>query len=164
MIAGTITPICTMALNKSWGYYLVAAAWIIAIAGILYKVLAKDLDDDPDTDDSSMFVSTVLYVCMGLLALLDAQELFTVLPPSGSSWLIAGGAFYLFGTIFFIREDARNLNMSQPWHENMKKIFRVSSFDSQETYWDHEIFHICVVAGSACHWVVVQFYLIGIVH
>lgn len=79
--------------------------------------------------------SLVLYALMGWLVLIAAVPLVRSLPGPGLAWLLAGGAFYTGGIAFYAL-DAR-------------KYF-------------HAWWHLCVLAGSACHvasvtgWVLVR--------
>jgi hemolysin III len=80
-----------------------------------------------------MVVSTLLYIAMGWLVLVAVRPLFRALPMSGLVWLFAGGLAYTLGTIFFGLSRLR-LN--------------------------HAIWHVCVIAGSCCHYVAVLRYVL----
>lgn len=68
--------------------------------------------------------STALYVAMGWLVVFAAGPLVRSLPPAGLAWLVAGGLFYTLGVIFFAWRRLR---------------------------FNHAIWHLFVLAGSACH-------------
>jgi hemolysin III len=68
--------------------------------------------------------STALYLVMGWLALLAFGPLLRALPPAGVAWLVAGGVCYSLGVIFFAWRRLR---------------------------FNHAIWHLFVLAGSACH-------------
>jgi hemolysin III len=70
-------------------------------------------------------VSTILYLAMGWLALIFARQLFSTLPPRGLLLLFSGGACYSLGVLFFALDRRHRLN--------------------------HAIWHVFVLAGSACH-------------
>jgi len=69
--------------------------------------------------------STVAYLAMGWLALIAIRQLFAHLPPQGLLLLFAGGLCYSVGVLFF-------------------------AFD-QRLRFNHAIWHLFVLAGSACH-------------
>jgi hemolysin III len=68
--------------------------------------------------------STCLYLVMGWLALIAAEPLWTLLPKSAIVWLVAGGLAYTGGVGFYA---ARQLRFA------------------------HFVWHLFVVAGTACH-------------
>jgi hemolysin III len=80
-----------------------------------------------------MVLSTILYIVMGWLVLIALRPLVHALPRGGLIWLFAGGVAYTMGTIFFGWSRLR-LN--------------------------HTLWHICVLAGSCCHYVAVLRYVI----
>ena len=69
--------------------------------------------------------STVVYLAMGWLALIAIRQLFAHLPVAGLVLLFAGGLCYSVGVLFF-------------------------AFD-QRLRFNHAIWHLFVLAGSACH-------------
>jgi hemolysin III len=73
-------------------------------------------------------VSTVVYLGMGWLVLLAADTVWTLVPGWGIFWLFAGGLAYTAGAIFFIAERVRYF---------------------------HFVWHLFVLAGTACHFVAV---------
>ncbi len=79
------------------------------------------------------WISTLLYIAMGWLVLLVMGPLTKVMPAAGIGWLVAGGCSYTFGTLFFAW---RNLPFN------------------------HAIWHLFVLGGSACHVVAVVAYIL----
>lgn len=73
-------------------------------------------------------VSTVAYVAMGWMGLVGAQPLWQRMPHAGFAWLLAGGLAYTFGVVFFAAERVR---------------------------YGHFVWHLCVLAGTMCHFVAV---------
>ena len=69
--------------------------------------------------------STGLYVAMGWVAVLAAAPLIERLPGAGLAWLVAGGLSYTLGAVVFLL-DAR-------------------------LRYAHFVWHLLVMAGSACH-------------
>lgn len=81
---------------------------------------------------SHPIVSTSLYLLMGWLILIAVDPLLARVPLSGLLWLVAGGVAYTAGVAFF-------------------------ALDSRLRY-GHFIWHLFVLAGSACHYFAVLWY------
>ena len=76
-------------------------------------------------------VSTWVYLAMGWLVLIAAKTVWTLVPAWGLFWLVAGGVAYTAGAAFFMAE-------------------RIKYF--------HFVWHLFVVAGTACHFIAVLWY------
>jgi hemolysin III len=79
-------------------------------------------------------LSLALYLSMGWLAVLATKPLYESLPPWGLFWLLAGGLMYSAGVIFFA------------WDHRIR--------------YSHFIWHLFVLAGTACHVVAVLGYAV----
>ena len=77
-------------------------------------------------------LTTSLYLLMGWLIVIAANPLAARVPASGLLWLVAGGLAYTLGVVFF-------------------------AFDSRLRY-GHFIWHLFVMAGTACHYFAVLWY------
>lgn len=131
MIAGSYTPVCLIALHNRTGYILCALVWTIAILGILLKGLWITCPK---------WVSSVLYIGMGWLCVLAFVPIFHSLPKAGFGWLLAGGIIYTIGGIIY--------------------ALKVPLFDARhKNFGSHEIFHVFIMLGSACHFVVMYFFI-----
>ena len=76
--------------------------------------------------------SMAIYLIMGWLALIALTPLIEALSWNGFTLLLVGGLVYTFGVVFYL-------------------------FDERFPHW-HGIWHICVLAGSAIHYIaIVQF-------
>ncbi len=80
-------------------------------------------------------VALVLYLSMGWVAALDFDSLQSALSNAGLAWLIAGGVAYTVGVVFYVLDNKRLLKHA------------------------HGIWHLFVLAGSACHFVSVIAYV-----
>lgn len=78
-------------------------------------------------------ISTAVYVGMGWLIVIAAKPLWESLPLAGLAWLLAGGIAYTTGVYFYA-------------HKSMR--------------FGHFVWHLFVVAGTACHFVAVWKYAI----
>jgi len=76
-------------------------------------------------------LSTTMYVIMGWIIVLAAKPLMNNLPPNGLLWLIAGGIAYTIGAVLYSIRSIR---------------------------FNHAIFHLFVLIGSFCHFMMIYFY------
>ena len=120
LIAGSYTPFALVSLGGDWGWTLFVASWSMAFIGILQELwLAK----------GARLTSLLIYVVMGWMGLLVMEPLVHALTWNGFTWLLAAGAVYTFGIVFYL-------------------------FDERFPHW-HGIWHLCVLAGSALHFATV---------
>ena len=132
LIAGTYTPICLLVLHRKTGIPLLLLVWGIAIAGILIKAFWVYCPK---------WFSSVLYIGMGWTCVLAFTQILNTLSPAAFGWLLAGGIIYTIGGIIYA--------LKLPIFNNRHKNFG-----------SHEIFHLFVMAGSACHFIVMYAYLL----
>ena len=126
LIAGSYTPICLIALRGKIGITLLSIVWGIAILGIIFKMFWINCP---------LWVSSVMYILLGWTCILAFTPLINNLSRSGFWWLLAGGIIYTIGgVIYALKLPVFNMN-----HKN---------------FGTHEIFHLFVMAGSCCHFVV----------
>ena len=76
-------------------------------------------------------ISIGVYVAMGWLAVVAVRPLLEALPHAGFAWLVAGGLAYTGGVAFYVNKRLR---------------------------YNHAIWHVFVLAGTACHYVAVLRY------
>jgi hemolysin III len=77
-------------------------------------------------------ISTLMYIFMGWLIVFAINPLTESLSADGLFWLVAGGIAYTVGAVLY----------------SIKQI-----------KFNHAIFHLFVLAGSACHFISVYFYV-----
>ncbi len=105
LIAGTYTPITLVSLRGGWGWTLFGLVWGLAVAGIVFKVLATG---------RFAILSTVAYVLMGWLCIIAAKPIIVLLSPGALALLAAGGVLYTAGTVFY---HSRRIPYSHAvWH------------------------------------------------
>ena len=93
LIAGTYTPFTLISLRDSGGWWLFAAAWTLAAAGITFKLFFTGRFKG---------ASTLIYIGMGWMAVLGIKPFLALVPMSTLLWLLAGGLAYTFGTLFYM--------------------------------------------------------------
>jgi hemolysin III len=80
-------------------------------------------------------LSTVIYLLMGWLIVVALRPLYRAVGPAGTAWLAAGGLSYTAGVYFYTRDYLR---------------------------YRHFVWHLFVLAGSACHLMAVARYANGV--
>lgn len=131
LIAGSYTPICLIALPKQTGWLLCSLVWTIAVIGILIKMLWITCPK---------WVSSIIYIGMGWLCVFAFSQIFQSLSRPAFGWLLAGGIIYTIGGIIY----ALKLPIFNSRHKN---------------FGSHEIFHLFVMGGSICHFIVMYFFV-----
>lgn len=132
LIAGSYTPVCLIVLKGRTGLILLAVVWSIAIAGIMIKAFWVYCPK---------WVSSVLYIGMGWTCVLAFTQILNNMSPAAFGWLLAGGIIYTLGGVIYA--------LKLPIFNNRHKNFG-----------SHEIFHLFVMGGSACHFVVMYAFLL----
>lgn len=128
LIAGTYTPFCLLALGGAWRVGLLGLIWGLAMCGILFKLFWME---------APRWLSVALYAGMGWVAVVAAPALFEAVPTGGMAWVLSGGLAYSVGAIVY----------------GLKRPNLVPGM-----FGFHELWHLFVVAGSACHfWAVLRF-------
>ena len=130
LIAGSYTPVCMIPLRDTAGIPLLVLVWGTAIAGILIKAFWITCPK---------WFSSLIYISMGWLCVLAMVPLVSSLPTAAFLWLVAGGVIYTIGGIIY--------------------ALKLPFFNARHQYFgSHEIFHLFVMGGSLCHFVV-MFYI-----
>ena len=132
LIAGSYTPVCLIVLRGRTGLILLTIVWSIAIAGILIKAFWVYCPK---------WVSSVLYIGMGWTCVLAFTQILNNMSPAAFGWLLAGGIIYTVGGVIYA--------LKLPIFDNRHKNFG-----------SHEIFHLFVMGGSTCHFVVMYAFLL----
>lgn len=132
LIAGSYTPVCLLVLEPSTGIPLLITVWSIAAVGILVKLFWVFCP---------RWFSSVLYIGMGWACVAAMSQLRAALCPAAFGWLLAGGILYTVGGIIY--------------------ALKLKVFNARHRYFgSHEIFHLFVMAGSACHFIFVFCYVV----
>ena len=132
LIAGSYTPICLLVLGGKTGILLLCIVWGIAIAGILIKAFWVYCP---------RWVSSVLYIGMGWTCVLAFTQILNSMSLAAFGWLLAGGVIYTVGGVIY--------------------ALKLPLFNSRHKYFgSHEIFHLFVMGGSACHFVVMYAFVL----
>ena len=129
LIAGTYTPICLRFLTGFWQWGLLAIIWTLAMTGIGVKLLVLN---------APRWVTAGVYLAMGWLAIAGAREIFLHVPAGALAWLLAGGLAFTVGAVVYITKRP----------DFVPGVFGF-----------HEIWHVFVILGCLCHYVVMAAYV-----
>lgn len=105
LIAGTYTPFTLVGLREDGGWWLFAAIWALAVAGVVFKFFFTGRFKG---------VSTLIYLGMGWMVVLAIGPFLRQIPQVTMIWLFAGGAAYTVGTVFYM--SRRILFAHAIWH------------------------------------------------
>lgn len=131
LIAGTYTPVCLIVLGNPVGYRLLALVWAIAVAGIVISALWINCPK---------WFSSMIYIAMGWVCLTAIKTIVASLTPGAFYWLLAGGIIYTIGGIIY--------------------ALKLPLFNARfKNFGSHELFHLFVMGGSFCHYIVMFQYV-----
>ncbi len=116
MIAGSYTPFILLFFWQKVGIILLTVMWILVFIGVIFKLYSTG---------KYRYLSTFIYVMMGLAIFLVSDQFFPLLPGKVLYFIILGGIFYLLGVIFYL------------W---------------RQLKYHHAIWHVFVLAGAISHW------------
>ena len=122
LIAGTYTPFTLGVLRGPWGWTIFGIVWGLAIAGLIKKAILGA---------RYTWLSMILYLVMGWLALIAIPQLLERVPLSGLALILAGGIAYTGGITLFAVHRLR---------------------------YAHFAWHLFVIAGTTCHFFAVLWY------
>lgn len=131
LIAGTYTPVCLIALRGELGMNLLASIWIIALFGIVLRILWNTMPG---------WLPVVLYLIMGFFFFFAYTPVMNALPSDAAKWLLSGGFFYTSGTVVYALK---------------RPVIIPKVLES------HELWHFFVLFGSFCHfWMMFKYIMI----
>lgn len=123
LIAGSYTPVCLLALERARGLWLFGVVWLVAAAGLALSIAWID---------SPRWLTSGVYLFMGWLALSALGPIVQGLTPGELAWLVLGGVLYTVGGILYA--------VKWPGRHNPR-------------FGCHEIFHVFILLGSVCHFI-----------
>ena len=111
---------------------VLSGAWGWTLFGVTWVLAAAGVALKAFSRVSHPILSTVLYLLMGWVVVIAVDPLLARMPTAGLLWLIAGGLSYTAGVVFF-------------------------ATDSRLQY-GHLVWHLFVMAGTACHYFAIIWY------
>ncbi len=107
--------------------------WGWTLFGLVWGLAATGITFKSIFIHRMKFLSTAIYLLMGWIAVIAIVPLWRALSPHGLAWLFGGGLCYTAGAAFYAWRSLR---------------------------FHHAIWHLFVVAGSACHFFAVLWHVI----
>jgi len=120
-IAGSYISPLIHTLDGAWRISMISVIGVVACAGVLLKLLWLG---------SPRWLTAGLYVAMGWILVVPGYRVLPNLMPISLLWLTLGGLSYTAGAAIYARK-------------------RPDPFPG--TFGFHEVFHLFVLAGAACH-------------
>jgi len=117
LIAGTYTPFILIYFFNPFGITLLSILWSLTALGIVFKIFFTGKWN---------VISTIVYICMGLIMLVGGRIFFVSIPLNVLIMILIGGGLYLLGVIFYLWEK-------YPYN--------------------HAVWHFFVLAAAICHYV-----------
>jgi hemolysin III len=124
LIAGTYTPVTLITLRAHGGWWLCGVVWGCAFVGIAVEAFWVY---------RPKWLSALVYVAMGWLAIFMIKPLCAALPTAGLWLLIGGGLAYTLGTPVYA----------------LKRL-----------PYTHAVWHLFVLTGSVCHFLTIFWYVL----
>jgi len=130
LIAGSYTPFALLVLDGALATAILIAMWAGAAGGIVFKLAWID---------APKWLSSVVYVALGLVSVVTVPELAGELGPVALTLVGMAGLLYFVGAIVYAarRPDP-----------------------SPTVFGYHEVFHVLVVAAAALQYAVVAFWVL----
>lgn len=128
-IAGTYTPFSVLLLDRGLATVILAVVWGGAVAGVALKLAWPH---------GPRWVSAPLYVALGWVAIAVLPRILHRGGVAALVLLIAGGAIYSVGAVFYA------LRRPNPW---------------PNVFGHHEFFHACTLVAAVSHHIAVYFAL-----
>ena len=132
LIAGSYTPVCMLVLPSSIGTPLCLIVWGLAVAGLFLTAVWVD---------SPKWLNSTIYIAMGWLCIFAIRSIYHYMCSQAFFWLFMGGIIYTIGGVIY----ALKLPVFNKLHPG---------------FGGHEIFHLFVMGGSLCHFIMVYSYLL----
>ena len=119
MIGGTYTPVVFHYLDFNTALIFMSVMWSIIAIGSLLKIFHTGKHER---------ISTFIYLALGWMIVFIIKPIYIAMPLEVLMWILAGGAFYTGGVIFF----------------NWEKL-----------KYNHGIWHLFVLGGTLAHFIAI---------
>lgn len=132
VIAGTYTPIAYNVYPAAWRWGVLGVTWSAAAVGVAYKMTSPHIHG---------FLNRTIYPVLawaGVVPLMVDRSFLQELPSRALLLLLLGGVIYSVGFLIYY---SRRPN---PWRH----------------FGHHEIWHLCVLGGSLCHYLFILWHIV----
>ena len=124
-IAGTYTPFALLAMDPVPGYWVLGVVWGGALLGVTLKLAWPH---------APRWLGVPIYIALGWVAVFVLPQLLAHAGVAALVLLLAGGALYTAGAIFYAAR------WPDPW---------------PKTFGYHEFFHAATVLAALCHYIAI---------
>jgi len=132
LIAGTFTPLCLVLYHDDpIGWAFLGTVWFVALIGMVSTALCFQ--------KIPKWLSMTMYITLGWLGACMTYWLLRVLGFAGFAWLILGGICFTVGGYVYSTE-------------------KPNPFPG--VFGFHEIWHVAVILGALCHWILMYFWVL----
>ena len=129
LIAGTYVPVCLLALPREYGWTFVALQALFALIGVGSTFVLRKFPE---------VLNVVLYLLMGWMAVAAFGWIGSNWPKQATVLLVIGGLVYTVGAVIFATDSPHLLP---------------GRFSA------HDLWHLFVLGGSACHFALMATYV-----
>lgn len=129
-IAGTYTPVAALAMDPATARWVLTVVWGGALAGVVLKTVWPH---------APSWLAVPIYMALGWVAVLVFPELLRGGGEAAFALIVAGGALYTVGAVFYATK------WPNPW---------------PRTFGYHEFFHAATVLAALCHLVAIWLVLL----
>ena len=130
LIAGSYAPVCRLGIGGETGTRLLAVVSLLALVGCAVTLFWVDCPK---------WVSSLLYIGLGWACVFALPQIVSRLAGIPLALLAGGGILYTVGGVIYA------LHIPLPC--------------ARPGFGNHEVFHLFVLAGSLCHYLMIFFYL-----
>ena len=127
-IAGTYTPFALLVMHGTLANVVLIVVWVTALGGLILNLVWID---------APYWVSAVIYLSTGWVAVVSLPQLWNEIGPAGVGLIALGGILYSAGAVVYARRKP----------DPRPQVFGY-----------HEIFHVLVIAAAAVQYVAVAVY------
>ena len=92
LIAGSYTPICLSVITGEWRWILLVLVWVLAVIGIVYKLLFLT--------NPGIF-SLLYYMVMASIVFIAPPSVIAMIPPEAVVLLLTSGVIFIVGALIF---------------------------------------------------------------
>ena len=92
LIAGSYTPICLSVITGEWRWILLVLVWVLAVIGIVYKLLFLT--------NPGIF-SLLYYMLMASIVFIAPPAVIQMIPPEAVVLLLTSGVIFIVGALIF---------------------------------------------------------------
>lgn len=130
LIAGTVSPIALLVLSGWSRVTVLVLMWLFAALGSVLTLMEPF---------ESRKIPTVIYLSMGWIPIVFANEFISAMSPEAIIWCLVGGLLYTVGAFFHMFNSPRLV---------------------PDYFGSHELWHVLTILGTGSHYILISTYTI----